>query len=342
MVSIFSDSAIYLNISAFLLIMVFSFLKTSHTLVIEVRFLFPCLLLLLLAFNVSFESNLGLSKSLAMISTACLIFYNRGLFDKQSNIDYFLHSIIVISLLKLFVFFLFLNINPISLLTNPAETRFLYSLYFNPIYLARSCGLGLIAAMFVKNKLYIRMAIILTLILGLYISGSRGPILALAVILLFYAIKSESVGILSKVFILVSLVFSSFFVLSSEFILRGNDSAEGAFEIRFKLINQAYELFIDNVIFGSGLGSFQNVSVLGYPHNILLEVSSELGLLGILVFSYIISNGVMKLRTTFFGVALIYTLFNSMFSGSIANNIAVLWFSLFCFRYIDEITDSKR
>ncbi len=52
---------------------------------------------------------------------------------------------------------------------------------------------------------------------------------------------------------------------------------------RTLLVQQGWTLFAGHPLFGAGLGSFVGLAAYPYPHNILLEVAGEMGLVGVVV-----------------------------------------------------------
>jgi len=93
--------------------------------------------------------------------------------------------------------------------------------------------------------------------------------------------------------------------------------------------------FAENPIIGVGTGNSDNRS--GYPHNIVLEVAAEFGVLGLFVFALLcytvvrkatiflknkqLSNSHMLMRLLL--VLFIYMLTHAMFSGYIANHVCL-------------------
>jgi O-antigen ligase len=332
-ISIFSDFGVLYLVCAFLLLIFLSFLKVIKKVYVESSLLLLFALLLGLAVNVSLDSNLGLAKSLAIIASVFLFLFNIRLFLDEIKIQSFINFLVLIALLKLVFFLIFVDVSVLELVKNPSETRFSYSTYFNPIYLARSCGLGVLAALFLNKNAGMKALVISFLLLGMYISGSRGPVLALLIVVFLYVLQRDDLSTMFKYLMQFFLAIIVFFALDSNLILRNNDGVESAFEDRFLLIIQAYELFTNNMLIGAGLGSFSNVSYLGHPHNIILELLSETGIVGLLIFMALVIKGLKKMEINFFGLALMYVLINAMFSGSIVNNIGVIWFSVLCYRY---------
>jgi len=72
---------------------------------------------------------------------------------------------------------------------------------------------------------------------------------------------------------------------------------------RLQYYKQAFHIWSENPVFGSGIGSFPITmgwgDIRGYPHNIILEILSELGLVGLLIFGLLLFFGVRMLLKNF-------------------------------------------
>jgi O-antigen ligase len=115
----------------------------------------------------------------------------------------------------------------------------------------------------------------------------------------------------------------------------------------------SYRLWVDNIIFGGGIGSFNNFYQSGvygeYPHNIFLEVLSELGLFGFITLLVLILLSILNcfyfskintLNRKYFMVNLvcfIYLFLNANVSGDINDNKI-----LFAFLALLNVTLTKK
>ena len=173
-------------------------------------------------------------------------------------------------------------------------------------------------------------------------SGSKGAIISLIITMLFYALFIAKVNIKTyvyAVFLLALIVCGVYkfipestlelyqYTLTPESLIDGSSSGY----LRITMWAEAINEFIENPILGIGLGN--SVGGTGHPHNILLEVFAELGILGGLIFlpmcyltirkaiifikRYKLSpmSILMKISLLLF----IYSLTEAMFSGYIAN-----------------------
>ncbi|MGG1514137.1 O-antigen ligase family protein [Paenibacillus oryzisoli] len=193
----------------------------------------------------------------------------------------------------------------------------------NPIFDARILFGAVTIAIWGKQiPLVLRVA---TIGFGIY-SGiatqSRGPLLALVianVLVLIYVLykkyKNDQLRI-SKSFQIGALLFlivigfvamhykeqaleviggSRFTVLVNQSQLTGDANFLGRKYLQINALNK----FVDHPFFGTGLGGDSLMGRFYYPHNIILEIASELGLIGI----------------TLWGIAFLYSCYIARFSG---------------------------
>lgn len=115
---------------------------------------------------------------------------------------------------------------------------------------------------------------------------------------------------------------------------------------RFALYREALDLWAHSPIWGIGIGEF-GIAVTGqdvqeYPHNIILELGVETGLIGVLVFVTMLivafarpvitlsaQRGLAKTATRYLLVACCFALLNAMVSGDINDNrMLFTWIAL--------------
>ncbi len=188
------------------------------------------------------------------------------------------------------------------------------------LYLMLGQCLGAIILTFLTKRstvfhpLVDKLLIVLCLFL-LIIIGARGPLIFTIVCSLLYLCKNfnfKSLPYLTKTFIgivLITLVFIVF-TMNSETIITLFDHSIGRMSLiingflsegdmgnsvnsRVKFYNDAFDLInksYGNLIFGTGIGSYlyetAGIDGKGYPHNIMLEIWCELGIIGVFIFTY--------------------------------------------------------
>lgn len=226
----------------------------------------------------------------------------------------------------------------------------------NPIWFARDLGISLLATLYLfeisKKKLEksIYIFFVLIMVFLIYIAGSRGPFLALLVSLCFYFFLLQGKGFNSlkkSFFILLTLLALKLSItVAPEHIWNRMLNLFSRFDLttfyRLRAFETAKDLFFENPIKGVGTAGFGNFSVLAYPHNIVLELVSELGILAGLAFIGLVVSaaylGIKLLRNkkvsflelnsnkTFFAI-FIFALINSQVSGAVHGNYQ-LWFAI--------------
>jgi O-antigen ligase len=193
----------------------------------------------------------------------------------------------------------------------------------NPIWLARYIAIGLIALVNLSFKYYYKILLGIIMFMGMLPTGSRGPLLILILVLLIRIIlylKEKYPGrgylvLLVVVLILVSvIIYQDFFTRGSENILE-----EHNVRVRIDLYREAFADFMNNPISGSGSGSF-NYQIHNYPHNIILELLAETGLIGLILFFYALKPGETFNFKNRFSDYFVFAFLASLVSGDIAKN----------------------
>jgi O-antigen ligase len=238
------------------------------------------------------------------------------------------------------------------------KVAFVSALGSNYIALARAGGFGLLTTLtfllpterrpLVRLSLWVMAALQLWATLS---AGARGPVLALILAFLFFFALSArgfprlridrfalrlGVVMLFVVIILAAVaqdLFSTLTFRSQILVTEGGTSVA----TRLDLYRTAIELWADSPIWGSGTGQF-GVAVAGedirlYPHNIVLELGAETGIIGVLGFVTMIGlaftkgficlhseKGFAKIVARYLLVAGCFALLNAMVSGDINDN----------------------
>ncbi|MBC7344231.1 MAG: O-antigen ligase family protein [Clostridia bacterium] len=191
-------------------------------------------------------------------------------------------------------------------------------------------------------------------------AGARGPVLALIFsILLFFALSVRGFPRLRIERFSLRLGVAAFFIcivlaamgqeLFPTLAFRSEIAlTEGGTSVmtRLSLYRAAIELWANSPIWGNGTGQF-GIAVAGedirlYPHNIVLELGAEVGLIGVLVFATMIlvafakplitlraQKGLAKIATRYLLVACCFALMNALLSGDVNDNrILFTWIAL--------------
>ena len=238
------------------------------------------------------------------------------------------------------------------------KVAFVSALGSNYIALARAGGFGLLTTLtfllpterrpLARLSLWVMAALQLWAALS---AGARGPVLALILsLLVFFALSARGfprlridrfalrlgVVMLFVVIILAAVgqdLFSTLTFRSQILVTEGGTSVA----TRLDLYRTAIKLWADSPIWGGGTGQF-GVAVAGedirlYPHNIVLELGAETGIIGVLGFVTMIGlaftkgficlhseKGFAKIVARYLLVAGCFALLNAMVSGDINDN----------------------
>lgn len=235
------------------------------------------------------------------------------------------------------------------------QINFVTAFGSNYIALARTTGLGFLTTVGfllpTERRLLMRVFLWVIGTLQLWaalIAGTRGPVLALILsIFLFFAFSVQNFKIdrfalrLSSIglpIIVVLTVMARKFFATLVYRLEILITEVGPSGLtRLSLYQAALDLWAKSPIWGNGTGQF-GIAVLGqdvrnYPHNIILELGAENGLIGVLIFVLLIvvafskgfislynGRGIAKTVARYLIVACCFTLFNAMVSGDINDN----------------------
>jgi hypothetical protein len=217
----------------------------------------------------------------------------------------------------------------------------------NPILFGSTFAIALMIFMvrlIEKGKLDIKLLIgaLISLFL-LVMSGSRGPVISFIVAALFYYLISLSkmkmrTKILSAIAI-ITIVMGIIGTVPSQvirtyaytFTSEAQESEVSSVFQRLTMWKQSIEEFKENPILGVGFGN--SAGGIGYPHNIVLEIAAEFGLIGLLImlmtiyFTWQKAYFLLKISkdqeiNTLLKTALLLLIFSvaeAMFSGQITN-----------------------
>ncbi|NMC27033.1 MAG: O-antigen ligase family protein, partial [Syntrophomonadaceae bacterium] len=235
---------------------------------------------------------------------------------------------------------------------------FIYVYGSNYLGLGRVIGLSLILVivyfLFWSNILHERIFAILLALFYLWIllvGGGRGPLLAAlfaALIPLLFSIgvsegklkiRRFSIPIFTLIILCIAILGylnetgQMTLTLNRLTVLQeaGMGKSAGA---RMEYYIYSFDLWKHSTLFGHGIGSWPIISGLGdirnYPHNIMLEILVELGLIGFIIFGILIWAAFSLLRPInriayepikmLLIMLTVFMLFNAMLSGDISDN----------------------
>jgi O-antigen ligase len=116
-----------------------------------------------------------------------------------------------------------------------------------------------------------------------------------ALIVLIIIFREEFARLTSHTFARIKLIITGFGSTNNDY---GNSVNE-----RLEFLNQSKEIILDsfrNFLFGAGIGSFGILTtgedIRHYPHNFILEIWCEIGLIGVTIFLSMIIVSLHKIR----------------------------------------------
>ncbi|MBM3286672.1 MAG: hypothetical protein FJY88_04895 [Candidatus Eisenbacteria bacterium] len=232
----------------------------------------------------------------------------------------------------------------VSLLTHasraaPSGQR-LSALGLNPIWLARNMGLGILAGIGLLGAGKIRPAALVILIVPLGIvmvlSGSRGPLIGLALVLTcwtVFVLPGSRGARLLRLAAAASLALLALLLMPEQirerFLNPVRIDASGA--VRLRLLEIAREAVPHAAGWGTGTGGFSDLMKMGdnrlYPHNLIAEVGIENGLPGLVCLAGFLlaalgrgmrrAGDPMMIALLF---SLLFAVWNAQFSGDLMAN----------------------
>ncbi|OGL77388.1 hypothetical protein A3J43_03735 [Candidatus Uhrbacteria bacterium RIFCSPHIGHO2_12_FULL_54_23] len=156
----------------------------------------------------------------------------------------------------------------------------------------------------IKSRMTVRRMFLTFLFLAttvaIVFTRSKGTLVALAVGVAVYCILTAKRKLLATS-VLIVIAAIGIFVLKDSFNLRGISTVQGgdSVSVRLTQYRETWEILKDHPVFGAGLRGYQTamipyhqqnyIEIFMYPHNIFLAVWSELGLLGLIAFVWIIA-----------------------------------------------------
>jgi hypothetical protein len=212
---------------------------------------------------------------------------------------------------------------------------------FNPIWISRAAFEAVLISIIVLRKSkYSSILTVVVAILIAYASGSKGPIVAVIVALAFWYFRDSNKALLRVSLILgvVATVLVAIFKIMEHdtyliqrfFLIVPTGSSDwltvNARDVMWpKTISLLLDQDLFKTIFGNGLGEFSSFfqNSLGnqrfYPHNIVLELLVEFGLLPTLL-TLIYAGQLLIKSKSMYKYIFLYFIVNSMFSGDLILN----------------------
>lgn len=304
--------------------------------------LFVFILYMFITISWSGSTSYGLSKPLMLILFTFFFIVTQKYFVINFNqVAYFF---LISNILFLILFYQTFG-NPFEVVIT-SHTR-LKDEETNPITFSRYLGFAsffVIYLFFNKRNLLLKISLGVLFLISLtymLLSGSKGPVFAfiIAVVVLSLLLNKN---LINKIYILIGLAAAFMYGLNklllsdlSNFIEKRYVENEGSYDARLNLFTNSLELIertnIFYFLFGFGSGDYAIFSlgrdIRSYPHNLLIEILFEYGILGLLLFIIFIYNSLKGWRKfssdkiySYFLALWVYTGLNSMVSGDIYGN----------------------
>jgi len=254
-------------------------------------------------------------------------------------------------LLRIIIFFYFLIfiLTFIFKLDDGVLNRESNYLVFGPIVFGRMMSVGFLAVQFSDLK-KIKIPLMICFLFGVFMSASKGPLVSLFIIECFIIIVLYRKHINIKIFFIFIFILLSLIYIYSDYLLYDTRIGSAIIEvsdiisnereivitettpsvtIRLGMIVETLDL-IYNYPFGVGIGNWPHITGLHwleYPHNFILEVFSEIGLLLGVIFlvPYFVF---LRSRIDFLFAVSFFYLLSSLASGDVLDSRFLLFYSL--------------
>jgi len=231
----------------------------------------------------------------------------------------------------------------------------------NPIWISRVClEMFLLYLLFLRPTIIKSSLLLFIIIPIIYASGSKGPVVSFLFTLILFYFRSKKwsfINFKSIIFLLI-LIFGYFYlmqfdnyfvqrflILTPEAIDPNSLQESRAYFIPLIVVNFFKSDFI-TILFGAGVGNTSKIFYSNYvndrfyPHNILVEILCEFGI--IVLFVLIILTVLFYVRNkSGFKYVFVYFVFNAMFSGDIILNEFIFLYAGLAFAADNQFLNSN-
>lgn len=214
----------------------------------------------------------------------------------------------------------------------------------NPIWIARMCCMAFLAVLFMSPIRYrlVNWIIAVSLMVMMWLTGSRGPVLAVwASLLLFMALKTK--GRIRALFIVGTLIVSvslNNWLGGAALPTRTNGDVNS--EWRLEEWQRALHLWASRPVLGYGVAfDAQTNGLVPYPHNAFIELLVQTGIVGLGIFVVVLWLTWRANQSPMFRSLFVAVLIFSAFSGSIWGAYE-LWLFAVLSVYVRPAVNGKR
>lgn len=185
-----------------------------------------------------------------------------------------------------------------------------------------------------KHKLKI-ISSFMIISLGIFVGGSKGAVLACIITMSVIILSNSKNKTLKRVFVFFVCILSSVFIID---LLQKFIYFQDSYNTtkRLSLWKEGLEIFLRSPMFGNGIDSFRTLTDGDHvQHNTYIQLLSEMGIVGIGVFSVIIINGISLLKCKvdyFYYNEIKYGLYTLLIHAVTFNalNSKIMWIFIIC------------
>ncbi len=210
----------------------------------------------------------------------------------------------------------------------------------NPIYLARFLCVLNIIILYINHKTipyFFKFITIFVLLILIFLSASKGPLLALLITAFIIFKRKYNISNLKLVLVFgffLFLLYLGYFFSEKNYLFDTNFYSSYA---RLDLLVQIQKNLNMNYFFGAGMASFNylyfDVDSFGYPHNLLVEVFLENGIVGLVLLLTLIFYFFRYFEVNIFSLLVIFYFICAQTSGDVSFNGQFFIYLLFYFLY---------
>jgi len=223
--------------------------------------------------------------------------------------------------------------------------------FYRNIWLSRLVAIAALylLTVIIDSRKYRYIPVFLVFIMSMFMIGSRGPFLSFALAgMAYFILRNRKNGMAIFMSIILFVSFSTLFFVfqnltegAASFLSHGKAGSISDVKVdRFGVYAPTFGLIETAPVLGLGLGNWSTVfsrvynvgfeDEYSYPHNIVLEILSELGIVGILLFLLLFLPIKKRLFTldNRYNIYILMAFLFAMTSSDITQNSAVFLFNL--------------
>lgn len=277
-----------LNIITFIILIIYfsiSFISYLMRPIKEVNLFYILLVLCLFISGILIQTFDFYSKKKLMIFIYSFLLSIIIIFNKEIIIKYY-HKIINF-MICVAIFGVIISIQDYErlIIAITLKSRMIYDA--SPISISSLLGILFISLFYSRINSKLKYFLLFLSLILMIIIMSRGPIVALFMFIFIYYVNKKNY---TNIFfmILISILVSIYLISS-----RGEHNISDRFDAIFKSLP-----YINDNIWGYGVGAYSNFTGGLYPHNIIIEFIFELGILFTII--YLILNLLIAIKNIFY------------------------------------------